>query len=325
MTARRLPRPAAAALLLLAGCAPSTDDGPAWSGTIEAVEVDVVPEVAGRIVERPVDQGDGVRAGQRVALLDGEPYRIALAEAEAALAEAEARASLLEAGYRREEIDEAAHLARQAEAALAQAEARLTRVEALAAEGVATRDDLDLARRDHDASNAALAAARARHVRLTRGFRAEERAQARAEVLRLAAVVAARRLDVARTEILAPLAGTVTEKLQEPGEYAQPGSPIVTVADLSQLYTWVYPTAIELPRIKLGDEVAVRVDAFPGRDFPGRVVFISPEAEFTPKNVQTTEDRAQLVYGVKVAVANPDGALKVGIPADVRGTAGRKP
>jgi HlyD family secretion protein len=306
------------AWLALSGCA-DPRDGATWSGTIEAVEVDVVPDVAGRIVARAVDQGDAVRLGQRVASLDAEPYRIALAEAEAALAEAQARARLLESGYRSEEIDEAGHLVRQAQAALAQAQARLSRVEELTAEGVAPRDDLDLARRDRDAAGAALAAAQARHARASHGYRADEVAQARAEARRLEAVVAGRKLDLTRTEVLAPLDGTVTEKLQEPGEYARPGSPIVAVADLSQLYTWVYPTALELPRIHLGDAVVVRVDAYPDRDFPGRVVYISPEAEFTPKNVQTAEDRAQLVYGVKVAVANPDGVLKVGIPADVRG------
>jgi hypothetical protein len=90
------------------------------------------------------------------------------------------------------------------------------------------------------------------------------------------------------------------------------------VADLQHLYTWVYPTALELPQIRLGDEVSVRVDAFPGRDFPGRVVHVSPEAEFTPKNVQTAEERVRLVYAVKVRVLDDPGhELKPGLPVDV--------
>jgi HlyD family secretion protein len=109
----------------------------------------------------------------------------------------------------------------------------------------------------------------------------------------------------------------VTEKIREPGEYVRPGAPIVAVADLAHLYVWVYVNALEQGRLRLGDKVSVHVDAHPGRAFGGRVVYVAPEAEFTPRNVQTAEDRVQLVFGVKVAVDDPDGALKVGLPADV--------
>ena len=100
-------------------------------------------------------------------------------------------------------------------------------------------------------------------------------------------------------------------------KYARPGSPIVAVADLVNLYTWVYVTQVELAGIRTGDDVAVRIDGAPGKEYPGKVIYISKEAEFTPKNVQTVQDRAQLVFGVKVSVTNNDGSLKVGIPADV--------
>ena len=126
-----------------------------------------------------------------------------------------------------------------------------------------------------------------------------------------------RALDLERTTVRSPIAGTVTEKLMEAGEYARPGSPIVSVADLVHLYTWVYLSEVELGKVRLGDQVDVRIDAYPGRNFPGKIVYISTQAEFTPKNVQTVEDRVQLVFGVKVAVDNPGGELKVGIPADV--------
>ncbi|HET6372967.1 MAG TPA: HlyD family efflux transporter periplasmic adaptor subunit [Candidatus Polarisedimenticolia bacterium] len=317
MTSHQVPALIALSLLGLAQCSSRGPAGPVYSGTVEAVEVDVVPEVAGRILALGVDQGHVVEAGSLIATIDPASYRITLAEAEAAADGARAKLALVSAGYRTEEIDAAARQSDEAAAQLAQATARVARVEDLVSQRVATQDDLDIARRDRDVAEARLAAARQRHALLARGFRRQEIEQARADLARLEAQRDRARLDLERTEVRSPLKGTVTQKLQEPGEYARPGSPIVSVADLDNLFTWVYLSEVELPRVRVGDEVSVRIDAFPGRAFPGRVVYISPEAEFTPKNVQTVEDRVQQVYGVKVAVANPDGTLKVGIPADV--------
>ena len=95
-----------------------------------------------------------------------------------------------------------------------------------------------------------------------------------------------------------------------------PGSTILTLADLDSVYVMIYVTEKELGRVRLGDTAEIRIDAFPDRPFEGRITYISPEAEFTPKNVQTKEDRVKLVFGVKVEIANKDGLLKPGLPAD---------
>jgi len=314
---RLLPLLLAAALSLTGGCSRGDGGDPVYSGTIEAVEVDVVAEVAGRILERPVDEGYAVEPGTLIAKIDPEPYRLAVEETQASLREARARLALLEAGYRTEEIEEARRNLQEAEAQVDLARTQVARVENLVAQAVSTQEDLDIARRDLQVATARAQAARARLDLVERGYRLEDKKQAEAEVGRLEALLASRQFDLDRTQVVSRVAGTVTQKLQEPGEYAGVGSPIVTVADLANLYTWVYLGEAELGRIRLGDDVAVRIDSYPGRDFPGRVVYISDEAEFTPKNVQTVEDRVQLVFGVKVAVANPDGALKVGVPADV--------
>ena len=326
--ARRLSRALlflAAGIFSLPACTNRGGEDSVYSGTIEAVEVDIVPEVAGRIVTRPVDQGDPVEAGTVVATIDSEEYRLALAETEAALAEARARLALLAAGYREEEVRAAAREVDEAEAQVVLAEAQVRRVESLFADEVSAAADLDVARRDLDVGKARLAAVRARHALVSRGYRREEIDQARAEAARLEALSASRRLDLDRTTIRSPLKGTVTEKLREVGEYVQKGSPIVSVADLTNLYTWVYLSEVDLPEVREGDSVSVRIDGAPGREFPGRVVYISKEAEFTPRNVQTVEDRVQLVFGVKVAVTNSDGSLKIGIPADVALTHRRGP
>ena len=304
-------------LLTVPACDSRPARGPLYSGMIEAVSVDIVAEVTGRILSRPVDQGDHVQANTPIAQIDPASYKLALAEIEAGLEGARSQAALLSAGYRAEEVQAAAREADEAEAGVTQTEARIARIEELSAQKIATPDDVDVARRDRDAASARLAAARQRHSLLTRGYRHEEIDQARAEVSRLTALRDQRLLDIERTTVRSPIAGVVTEKLMEAGEYARPGSPIVSVADLVHLYTWVYLSEVELGQVRLGEQVEVRIDGYPGRSFPGKIVYISTQAEFTPKNVQTVEDRVQLVFGVKVAVDNPGGELKVGIPADV--------
>jgi HlyD family secretion protein len=279
--------------------------------------VDVVPEVSGRILERPVDQGDQVAAGDVVAVVDPAPYRNALDETAAAIREARARLDLLRSGFRAEEVEGAARDVDEARAQVTLAEAQLRRMKDLFAGQVVSQDDVDRVQRDLDVARAREASAGQRHRLLRRGYRPEEIEQASAEVARLESLLAQRQLDLDRTTVRSPLRGTVTEKIQEPGEFARPGSPIVSVADLEHLYVWVYLNTIEQGRLKVGDEVSVKVDAHRDRAFPGRVVYISPQAEFTPRNVQTAEDRVQLVFGVKVAVDNPEGALKAGLPADV--------
>jgi len=302
---------------LLTGCRLPEGEGAYYSGTIEAVEVDVVPDVAGRILTRPVDEGSLVAAGEVVATIDPEPYLNAVRETEAALDEARARLDLLAAGYRREEVTAAEREVDEATAQVALARTQLRRIEILVEGRIATDEDLDRARRDVDVAAARLAASRARLDLLARGYRREEVAQARAEVARLDALLAQRQLDLDRTTVRAPIAGTVTGKILEAGEYARAGSPIVSVADLESLYTWVYLSEVDLPRVTVGDAVRVRIDGVTDRTFPGTVSYIAPQAEFTPRNVQTREDRVQLVFGVKVSVPNPDGVLKIGIPADV--------
>lgn len=301
----------------LAACRGDRNQLPVYSGTIEAVEVDVVPEVSGRILQRPVDQGTVVSAGDVVAIIDPAPYRNALEETQGALREASARLDLLRKGYRTEEVEGAARDLDEARAQVTLTEAQLRRVQDLFRAEVVSQEDVDRAQRDIDVARARQASAEQKHRLLKRGFRPEEIEQASAEVARLESLLAQRQLDLDRTTVRSPLQGTVTEKIQEPGEYARPGSPIVSVADLGHLYVWVYLNTVEQGRLKVGDDVSVRVDAYKGRTFPGRVVYISPQAEFTPRNVQTAEDRVQLVFGVKVAVDNPDGALKAGLPADV--------
>jgi len=108
----------------------------------------------------------------------------------------------------------------------------------------------------------------------------------------------------------------VTEKAVEPGELVNPGATLVTISCLDPVYLRVYVTAADLGRVRLGGPAEVTIDSFPGKTFAGRITYISPQAEFTPKNIQTREDRVKLVFAVKIELPNPEGELKPGLPAE---------
>ncbi len=302
---------------LAAGCAGNHPGAILVSGTIEAIEVDVSPEVSGMIASLRVTEGSPVDKGTVVAEIDPIPYDLALKQAEAALRQSEAQLALLTRGYRTEEVREAKEAVEEREAQLLNARTQFSRVERLASDSVASEGDLDTARRDVDVAAAQLRQARERLALLQRGFRVEEIESAGAERDRLHAVMEQRRLEREKTRVVSPLRGIVTARVLEQGEYARVGSSIARVADLAHLYCWVYLSEADLGRIRVGEIVKVGIDAYSGKGFPGRVAYISPEAEFTPKNIQTREERVELVFAVKVLVDNPDGALKIGLPADV--------
>lgn len=130
-----------------------------------------------------------------------------------------------------------------------------------------------------------------------------------------AALVLARKI-LDNSYVISPLSGTVTNKVVEVGDLATPGGVIVAVSKLDTMNLVIYVSETELPRVKLGAEAEVRIDGSPQKAYPGTVTYISPTAEFTPKNIQTREDRVKLVFGVKIRIPNPDGSLKPGLPAD---------
>jgi len=286
------------------------------SGTIEAIEVDVASKVTGQILELAVDEGARVKAGDLLATVDHATADIQLRQAEAGVRLADAQLALLVKGSRIEDI-------RQAEAALEQAQATLKvasddarRMRELVLTGSVTpkqREDADARLTVAEAQQKAASETLSKVRRLARPEEIQA-AEARSAQARAAADLLAK--TIADCTITAPAGGIVTHKAVEAGELVTPGSTIVTLTELDSVYVMIYVTEMEMGRIRLGDGVEVRIDAFPNRVFPGKVTYISPEAEFTPKNVQTKEDRVKLVFGIKVEIENKDGFLKPGLPAD---------
>jgi HlyD family secretion protein len=286
------------------------------SGIIEVTQVDVAFEVRGRMIERSIDEGAMVDKGEPVGKLDDREYRLRVARATADKSAAEARYRMMTKGAREQEIDRALAAQEAADAELAMQTREHARIARLHAEGIVAQGERDRLENLLAGARARQDQARAQLAQLREGFRTEEIEAARAELQRATADLGLAELDLARCQLFAPAAGRVLSKSREPGEIVEPGTPIVTLGDLSRPWVNVYVGERDLGKVRLGMNAQVTVDSYPDAPFPGKVTFIAERAEFTPKNIQTPDERVKLVYRVKVEVESRDEALKPGMPAD---------
>jgi HlyD family secretion protein len=292
--AARLLTPATA----LAALACGRSDEPDAYGNFEATEMVVSAETAGQLMWFTPDDGLRLEAGALVGLIDTVQLSLERDQAQAQRAAASARL--------RETEQQIAVLRTQREIA----ERTYTRTQRLHQDQAATTAQLDQAERDFRVSGDQIAAAQA------------QRDVARHDVASAVARLAQIDDRLRRSRITNPQAGTVLTNYVEAGEFVQPGQPLYQLAQLDSLELRAYVTETQLAGIRLGQAAEVTIDASGGRrTLPGTVTWIASESEFTPTPVQTREERADLVYAVKVLVANPDGLLKIGMPADVRFTA----
>lgn len=313
------PRLSAGVLVALLGAA-CRDGGDASlivaSGHVEATEVRVSTKVPGTLVELAVDEGARVAAGQQLARIDTTDSELALATARAERGQAEAELRLRRAGSREEDVREGEAQLARAEADLEGAERDLERMAGLLAAGSGTSKARDDARARRDAARGARDAASERLRRLRAGFRQEEKDAAAARLQAAEARIAQLEQQVRDARIESPVAGVVTEKLAEQGELLARGGGLVVVTDLANAWLNAYVAEPDLARIRLGQEAEVVTDD--GQTRRGRVSFVASRAEFTPKNVQTRDERVKLVYKIKVALENADGLFKPGMPAVAR-------
>lgn len=303
-----------ACMLAAAGCSGgrALPDG---SGTIECTQVLVAPQVAGRIARLPAREGMALKAGDVVAQIDTADYDLRRAEADAALANAQAQLDLVTAGSRDEDVQRSKALVREAEAAARAAEADRKRIEEVFAKGSATAKQMDDARALSERMAAALDAAQQQLARVTRGSRQEEIRIAQTQVDLAKARLAIAAKAQADCTVRAPMGGMVTTRVREEGEVVAAGAPLVALSRLDEVWLTLFVPEPRLAGVKIGNKAWVKVDGS-GERIEGRVTFVSPEAEFTPRNVQTREERAKLVFRVRVTVTNPNGMLKPGMPAD---------
>ena len=316
--------------VLLAACTASPPtDRIRVSGHVEATEVQTAPEIGGRLTDLRVAEGDRVERGAVIAVLDTEDVTLQIARTRADRAAAVAQLRLLEAGSRAEDVRQARAQvdAATSDAAATDAEVKssqldLDRFQALLDANAGSVKQRDDARARVDTANARQRAAQDRVrsaketlARLEAGSRPEEIQAARARVDSADAQIAVLGKSVRDATVVAPISGIVTQKLIDAGEVVARGTPLVVITDLDHAWANLFVPEPMVPRVSMGQAATVLTDAG-GPGIEGRVTFISPRAEFTPRNVQTAEERSKLVYRIKVSVDNRAGVLKLGMPVD---------
>ena len=338
------------------------------SGNIEVTVAEVSFRIGGRVENRLFDEGEIVKKGDMIAILDSSDLERQVQMRQAELDTSKAALAELKAGTRPEEIAAARGTAQHAEAALTQLlngsrpeEIEASRARVAAAQAEATRaranykraqelyhtetisaQEFDQAkqasqsadaqlkeaqkqfdlvkigprREEIDQARATAAQTRAQLQQAINGPRSQDIDQAQARVEQAQAALALAQTQLGYTKIYSPLSGVVLSKNIEPGEYVAPGTPVVTVGDLVNSWLRAYVSETDLGRVKVGQKVRVTTDTYPGKIYEGKVSFISSQAEFTPKNVQTEKERIKLVYRIKIDIQNPNMELKPGMPAD---------
>ncbi len=306
-----------------------TEENPPASGYVEATEVRVASKVAGRVMTVAVAEGERVTAGQTLIELSSTDATLALTRLKAERDQADAQLRLLRAGARPEDVAQAKAqvAAAESERATVAAEVAAATVDAERFEQLVQRragsekqrDDAVVKRVLAEArlkvADDRVAAARAQLAQVTAGARSQELDAARGRLAAVDAQIATVNNDIEETIVTAASAGVVSSRLVEPGELITPRVPLLVIIDLDRAWATAYVEEPRVAAVTIGQSATVMTDS--GDRLEGRVTFISPRAEFTPRNVQTASERAKLVYRVKVAVDNRAGTLKPGMPVEV--------
>jgi len=302
-----------------------------YSGTIEGTDLPVQPELGGRIVELPVREGQMIKAGDIVAKLDDSQAKISLASAKSQQNQAQAKLNDLLGGARVEEIRRLESVVTQAKANLAALEPSLKFEEDNLAtnqklyEGGAIskqivdvqKNKLDTLKAQYQSVQASVNVAQA-SVDQAQAGNTQPTIQAQKAAVDIAVQsVKAVELSLSKLTIKSPADGQVLYQHVELGQVVNPGTTLVTILDPKALWLKIYIPEAKLGQVKVGGVASLVVDSYPGKTFKGQIQYISNQAEFTPKNVQTKEERTTTVYAVKLSITEGQDQLKAGMPADV--------
>lgn len=280
-------------IVALQSCGNGESDSITGSGSLEATEITIRSKTSGQMLEMKVNEGSLLEPGTVIAVVDTEKISLQKQQIEAGLAEVK---------FVIQTAEESITLA---EEQLANVKKKYSRIKTLFEQGSATQQQMDDIETQFN-----LASTQARQAKS--GLRASQMKK-----LQIEANLNLLQSQLEDCFIDSPVAGTVIKKYVEQGETVSQGMPVVDIADLSRMWIKLYITAPELGFVTLNENADIMVDSFPDKKFSGKVIWISPKAEFTPKNVQTKEARADLVYAVKIELSNPENELKIGMPADI--------
>lgn len=285
-------------------------------GNVDIREVDLGFRVGGRIASISVDEGDEIAKGQELAVLETAPLDARIAEADAAVAAASAQLAQLRNGTRAEDVAQARAALAAAKAAFDKAQGDYSRREALVQPGAISRADWQATVAMRDSARAQMQQAQEQYSKLRTGARVEEIAAAEAQLQSAQAMRESIRTDRSDTRLIAPSAGTVVTRTDEPGAIIAPGQTLLTLSIDRPMRVRAYVAESDLGRVPPGQKVEVRADGN-DRTYSGTIGYVSPQAEFTPKTVQTEDLRTDLVYRLRIVVENPDRQLRQGQPVTI--------
>lgn len=297
----------------------------ALSGNVDLRQVSLAFNGNDRIAAVLVEEGDRVTKGQTLAHLDTSRLEPQVAQAEAQVAAQRAAVERLRNGSRPEEIAQARANLGSAKADALNARKQYERKKSLLDKNAGSQQDADTAKAVADVADARVEVNQKALDLSIAGPRSEDIAQAEAQLRGNEAQLAYLRRQLADAELKAPVDGVVRSRLMEPGEMASPQRPVFSLAVIDPKWVRTYVSERNLGKVRSGMQASVAVDSFPGRRFDGWVGFVSPVAEFTPKNVETTELRTSLVYEIRVFVKDPQNDLPLGMPATVHLPSGGNP
>ena len=286
------------------------------SGTIETTDVILSSRSTGNIKKVFFNEGDKISKGDTIMIIDHSLLDIQLQQALAGQKAAEAQYGFLKNGARKEDLFLAKQNLLQAKASFSLVQKNEARMRKLLESNSITQKQYDDVKANLDVVTAKYKSAKESLKKLNNFARPEELKKANANVELTTAKIAFIKKQIDDSYIVSPINCVFVEKYIELGELALPATSLLKIADLSSVDLYIYVSEKDMGKIKLGDKVDVTVDSYPNKVFAGKVAFISPEAEFTPKNIQTKDERTKLVFAVKIEIHNPDFKLKAGMPAD---------
>ncbi|SQI42844.1 Macrolide-specific efflux protein macA precursor [Leminorella richardii] len=287
-------------------------------GNVDIRTVNLNFRVGGRLAELRVDEGDSVNVGDVLGRLDDAPYRIAVAQAKANAEALKARLALMQEGYRAEEIAQAKAAVAQSQSSYQYAESFYRRQQGLWQSRSISANALDDARSAREQAYATLQSAKEKLIQFETGNRPQEIAEASANYEQAKAALEKAQLDLSDTVLVAPSAGTILTRAIEPGSMIAASTPVFSVSLTQPVWIRAYVSEVNLAKAVPGTEISIYTDARPDKPYRGTIGFVSPNAEFTPKSVETPELRTDLVYRLRIIVTDPDDGLRQGMPVTLR-------
>ena len=286
-------------------------------GNVDIRTVNMSFRVGGRLASLIVDEGDTITAGQTLGELDKAPNQNALLQAQAGVSVAQAQYDLMQAGYRDEEVAQAAAAVKQAQAAYDYAQNFYNRQQGLWKSRTVSANDLENARSSRDQALATLKSSQDKLRQYRSGNREQDIAQAKASLEQAQAQLAQAQLDLHDTTLVAPANGTLMTRAVEPGSMLNAGSTVLTLSLTRPVWVRAYINEASLGEARPGREVLLYTDGRADKPYHGKIGFVSPTAEFTPKTVETPDLRTDLVYRLRIIVNDADEALRQGMPVTV--------